>query len=599
MKRLVYFLCVLFLAACSPKEYSALKVEFDSYVNGLDKVSDLIYERVGERVPIKGHDTLYVTLSVDSSINPDHARVRVAGNQAVISSSSVRGIIFGSGKLLRAMTYTQTGFKVENGNYDFSPAQKSLYRCCYMARHFNTWYHRAPKEELLRYMDDMFLLGINAFNTQLVPNHVDSEYTTDADIAVFNETTNAVCDRIRQYGMYLQVGGGGNKGHAGFPPQFKAQKLVPPRGDDSWNICPNAPGALEYLLENREKVLKKYVAHGYPITNMAYFPYDEGGCQCDKCAPWGGNGYVKVIEAMHELNMRYFPEVKETVSCWFFDDKDFEGLWKWLDTQNWVDYLEIDSHSDFPSYPLEHKVPKNIAINTFPEISMWGRCPWGGYGATALPARFERLYRQVENIAGGFRLYSEGLYDDVNKFVITRLYTEPNLSYKEILKEYARYELPGVDSKTFIEFIDLLESIHPTGKLNGERRKDFNFLIFLRDGDPQILAERKAQAAKALELALKMDSQILPSMKECWRWRQLRLRAIIDNEIYSTGKLHTEVSDKCYRELVEMYHGQNQLKRLLEDHKDGYTLPPFLPQVQMPAPEGSDIYDGWTFDSGI
>ncbi len=599
-KSLLLTSLALLLASCGGNEYASLSVNTEGISESQAFVREFLESRVAERTGKPSSGKVFeVRYSVDPSLDEEHALVEVGRDGASISASTTRALIFGTGKLLRAMTFREGGFSIAPGRYDFKPAPASKYRCCYMARHYNTWYQRAPKEEMLRYIDDMFLLGINALTTQLGMSTVNYAYSTEEERAIFDETTDAICERIRKYGVFLQTGGGNNTARAGYPPQFKAEKLVPSRGDDSWNLCPSKPGALEYLLANRERTLKKYVEKGYPITNMGYFPYDEGGCQCKDCAPWGGNGYVRTIQAMHELNTKYFPDVKETVSCWFFDDADFEGLFKWLETQDWVDFLEIDSHGDFPRYPLEHKIPKDIPVNTFPEISMWGRCPWGGYGATALAGRFERLYRHVQSIAGGFRLYSEGLYDDINKFVITRLYTEPSLSKREILEEYASYELPGVKPKDFVRFANLLETTHLTGDKKGVRRKDFNFLVYLRDAGDKTLNLRHRQAAKALRLAQKMDRDILPTMRDCWRWRQLMLRAIIDNEIFTSRSLHTEKADECYKELVRMYHGEAQLKRLMEDHKDGYTLPPYIPQVQMPAPEGSGIYDGRDLDNGI
>ena len=38
----------------------------------------------------------------------------------------------------------------------------------------------------------------------------------------------------------------------------------------------------------------------------------------------------------------------------------------------------------------------------FPEVSMWGRSPWGGWGANPLPTRFEVLWKQTEGkVFGG------------------------------------------------------------------------------------------------------------------------------------------------------------------------------------------------------
>ena len=589
---LSYALIVTALAtSCRHTVYSGVEVDISGLSEDQAFLEGLLQSRIRERIPAgcTRSRSMRIALRNSDSVQGENATVRINGDEVVITAGRTRGLIYGCGQFLRSLTFGRKGFVAKNGNYDFIPY--SSYRCCYMARHYNTWYQRAPKEEILRYIDDMFLWGINTLYTQLSMSTVNYAYSTPEERLVFDETTDAICARVKECDMALQTSGGGNTARDGFPAEFKAERLVPARGNDRWNVCPSKPGALEFLLRNREENLKKYVAKGYPVTNMSYFPYDEGGCQCEDCAPWGGNGYVRTIKAMHELNEKYFPGVTETVSTWFFDEKDYEGLFKYLETQDWIDYLEIDSHSDFPSYPMNHAIPKGIPVTTFPEITMWGRVPWGGYGATPLPGRFERLFRQVSDKVKGYRLYSEGLYDDINKITVTGLYTSPSLGKKDILKKYAGYELPGADPGDFLKLTELLEAIHPTGDPSGTKRRDFNFLVFLRDASPGLLAERKKQSEKALALAKSIDRQIIPQMKGCWRWRILYLRAVIDNQIYTTHSLHTEAADKCYEELVRIYHGEAQLQRLLNEGKDGYTIPPYRPEIQMPAPKGSGIYD--------
>lgn len=590
MKRLSGLIVCAILAASCHSNFDRVEVNISGLNPEQGFVADLLTSRVEERVASvhESNNILNVTFLVDDSVSGEDAVVEVNGNEATVKAGRTRGLIYGCGVLLRSMEFTKKGFSVASGEYTFAP--KRTYRCCYMARHFNTWYQRAPKEEMLRYIDDMFLWGINTLNTQLFMANVNFAYATPEETVIFDDVTDAICARVKQCDMELQTGGGGNTAPAGYPLKFKATPLDPPRGDDSWNICPSKPGALDFLLQRREAILKRYVERGYPITHMSYFPYDEGGCQCDDCAPWGGNGYVKTFEAMHKLNLKYYPDIKESVSTWCFDkvdDSDFDGLFSYLPKQDWIDYLEVDSVGDFPEYILMHDVPGGIPVTTFPEISMWGRCPWGGYGASPQPKRFEKNFRTVEKVAYGFRLYSEGLYEDINKVVITYLYTQPESTSDDALASYAKYELPGINVKDFQKFIGLLEATHATGPETGRKRMDFNFLVYLRDSDPELLALRRSQAKEALDLALKMDKQIIPSMKNCWRWRLFLLRAIIDNEIFSTGQLHTDVADECYSELVKIYHGEAQLKRLMEQHKDGYTLPPFLPEVQMPSHKGS------------
>lgn len=49
-----------------------------------------------------------------------------------------------------------------------------------------------------------------------------------------------------------------------------------------------------------------------------------------------------------------------------------------------------------------------LPLLNFPEISMWGRGPWGGWGANPLPSRFEGLWQQTKGFVLGGMPYSEG-----------------------------------------------------------------------------------------------------------------------------------------------------------------------------------------------
>ena len=44
------------------------------------------------------------------------------------------------------------------------PAVSSTIRIAYMARHFDDWYHRAGADEIIRYVEDLALWGINGFH---------------------------------------------------------------------------------------------------------------------------------------------------------------------------------------------------------------------------------------------------------------------------------------------------------------------------------------------------------------------------------------------------------------------------------------------------
>lgn len=562
-----------------PTIYSSVKIDSASLPNPV--IHDLIVSRIGERVPSPDGSlpALYVSFLQESSLSPEASRLEIKDGKATIIANGNRGFVFGAGKLLRSLTYYSNGFKAKEGSFEFKP--EASFRCCYMARHHNNWYHWATADELTRYIDDMSLWGINSYRVQLSYPGVNLVGASDEDIAFFDSGSRALARRVAQLGMSLSGSGGNNVTDDNMPKEFKAIPLNPRRGNDRWNVCPSKPGATDYLIKYHMDRLRADKDKGFYYETLSFFPYDEGGCQCEDCSPWGGNGYVKLIEKLYESAREIYPEAKSVVSCWYFDEKDWTAFYEYLERQDWIDYLEIDAHGDFPQYPLEHAIPGNIPVITFPEISMWGRFPWGGYGATPLPDRFERLYRQVENIVGGFRLYSEGIYEDINKFVINGLYVDPSRHTDDLLEEYARYELPGVNVRDFKKYVHLLEETHLCGEPDSTRKADFNPARFMREYPESVLQERCKKAEEAYDIMLKLDAQILPSMRDCWRWTILKCRAIIDREMFTSRRIHTPMADECYSILSKIYHNERQIIRMEKEGLGGATCIPYLqPQLQ-------------------
>ena len=89
------------------------------------------------------------------------------------------------------------------------------------------------------------------------------------------------------------------------------------------------------------------------------------------------------------------------------------------------------------------------------------------------------------------------------------------------------------------------------------------------------LARRERIAHEAAALADRIDGMILPRMRRCWRWRQLYLRAKIDEAIYSARDARTPAALTAYGELTNLYHAEKQVERLYDGTWRGYTCPPF------------------------
>ena len=548
--------------------YSRMEIDVSSLPNERAFFRNVVLSRLWDRTPPSDAAAiLTVRFAEDASLSGEIATVKVADSVAEIRGGRFRSMVFGAGLLLRTIRYGEKTFELEDGEYRFEPANPI--RIAYTSRHFDNWYQRASAEEVMRYVEDLALWGINGIHTQM--DSLDYSVMhfarpTASERAVFEATSVAIGERVSSLDMEQITCGGNNCAPADRSKQFHA---VPHRGTSLFNVCPERPGALDYLVSNHKEYLDRI--QKLPIKGWIYWPYDEGGCGCERCMPWGGNGYVKLIERLCSMNDAAHPGGHHYVSTWLFDNEDWEMFYKYLENQDWIDAIIVDSHTDFPRYPLEHPVPKNIPVVTFPEISMWGRFPWGGTGANPLPARFERLYRQCQKIAKGFELYSEGIFEDVNKMVVNGMYINPKRSANDVLADYARYELPGCDPSDFVALCAKLENIYETRLYNEDEGYIVNYLV---EGDPKELEQRLTVAREARLLAEKIDRSILPTMRRCWRWRQLYLRALIDEAVYATRDIRTPSVIPAYKELAALYHAERQVAGLYNGDWRGWTCPP-------------------------
>jgi putative glutamine amidotransferase len=552
--------CVVVFVSCvvvglfshAESKYSETEVIVSSIPEPMRFVGGLFTERIRERTPEPGaYGTFRVRYVLDAAVADEEARVVVKGDTAEIRAGRLRGLVAGTGLLLKSFHYGATSFCPQDGVYDFKPAKS--FRMAYLARHFINYYMEADEHELCRYVDDLALDGINNFTYQYEIPVVDAARMTEPEKTQFRRVFKAVYNRIIALDCDFGVRVGSNQMRTDSPEEFRAEPNTNPKCPPTgFNACPAKPRALEALLKSRKKDLEQ--SADLKIGSFCYWPYDEGGCGCKTCRPWGGNGFLKLIEKFHSMNAAAQPSAKHIVSTWFFDDADYKGLYKYLETHDWVDYVLADDFGDtYPEYPLKHKLPGKVKLITFPEISMWGRVPWGGFGAIALPKFHERLFRQCEHAVDGFRYYSEGNYEDINKAIVTGLYIEPSTTVEAILRRYGSYHFAGADPDDFVRLVELLEKNHR----------------------PHLM--EKSDTAKAKALALKIDREILPSLRSGWRWRLVYIRAMLDDEIVDTADFQPERAKPYFDELVKLYHAERQLQWVLDGNMGGWTCPKYVP----------------------
>ena len=506
-----------------------------------------VRERTGLDVA-QVEDGADIVLQRSAELAPEAYRIADDARQDAvrIEAADGRGLIYGAGRLLRESGLAAGRFEPCAWRGTSQPANPV--RAIYFASHFYNWYHVAPIEKVERYVEELALYGCNCLAVWFDLHDYASIDTPEARAMV--ERLRTILTAANRVGMGASLLSLANEGFASTPDELKATCAVQngyhrsPGGFYNTEVCPSQPGGIELILENREAVLEAFA--GIALDYACIWPYDQGGCTCDRCAPWGANGLIRTAKPVAELIKRLRPDTKVVLSTWYFD-RFIDGEWalfdQWVKDEkpDWFDYLLIDGFGAFPEYPLRHGVPGGFPVVGFPEISMEGNSPWGGYGANPRPRHWNEYWQRTKEVQIGSFPYSEGIYEDLNKFVILQLHWSPERDVDSILREYASGWFGEDSADAVVEVFHLLEADEFTTFRSGREP-----LFANEAGLPH--AEECEEKVRALDDALPED------VRSSWRWRVIRLRARIDAQLKAGGMCFNDALDADFAELARIYH---------------------------------------------
>jgi hypothetical protein len=475
-------------------------------------------------------DGYVITLALDPAIGGEGYRIADAPGGLDVSGDGGPGLLAGVGRMLRDAAFTG-GFTP--GPWRGTDQPDCEVRGMYFALH-NNFYCLAPQHELAAYIEDLALWGINAICFHM-PQHVNPDTPAAQERYAENRRLLQAAKRI---GLKVALIKEPNIGFGNEPEALHAPAFVdtdpPRRGTNGARICPSTPDGFRYLSAMLDAYLAPYADIG--IDYMVSFPYDSGGCGCAQCWPWGARGYLTISKEFARLTKQYYPESKFVLGTWCYDvldvpDGEFAGLDAALRAEApWVDYIMADSHYDFPAWLLEQGAPGDLPIINFAEISMWGRFPWGGYGANPLPERYQRLWNQSKHLMHGGFPYSEGNFEDMNKVFCAQFFWHKDTPVWDTVRAYIAYEFAPEVVDLVSEAIALLERTYPRDEW------------------------QRADVLRAYELLQQADALLPERTKTSWRWRMLYLRAVVDFEMVTHDNEVTDRCDAAFDELLAIYH---------------------------------------------
>ncbi len=530
-----------------------------------------------------------LTLAFNKKLNDSYRIVRET--EIIIESGSKTGIISGIGSLLRGHCDENNPLCELNG--------------CYFATHFNNFYMRAPLDEIYCFLEDLALWGKNAI---AVWYDMHSYTSTDSMCDVGESSSVLVIARLRnillyarKLGMKLALMCIGNEGFSNTPDKMRAQWTVqngyfaPPMGHYHVEICPSQPEGLDKILENRRAMLSAFA--DIKPEYLIIFPYDQGGCTCSECTPWGINGFIRTVNAISDLLDEIMPDMKIILSTWGFDrfiKGEWEGLFNIFEKMKPSLYNKIAfilnqqvSGEKLPVSLYNFHTPGNKPLIGFPEVSMYGSVPWGGFGTNATPKIIQNDFNKINFLfdrkisennaayAGQFQ-YSEGFFADINHAMVLALFSGEYNNIDEALYDYIKLEILQKDEAENHEMItDVLNLIYITESTLPRNRCEADGSVLNYPPEMAEIGVKIPDKVKFIihntdrieecyHLALKLNSRV----KQSKRWRIIYLRAVIDYELMKNDFYISDSAQVYFNELTDLYFAEKAYYVVYPPHKE-------------------------------
>lgn len=480
----------------------------------------------------------------------------------LLQAGSPLGLLYAAGKFLRTASYRNDGISPATWRGNEKPVKPV--RGIYFATHFMNYYHTAPLAEIEAYLEDLCLWGFNALAVWFDMHHFES--IEDARAREMLHRLHCMLSTAHRLGWMTGLLGLANEAYHSSPNHLRADWTS---GHDGYfadvpsyhvELCPSKPAANDLLLAWRKEVFSFF--EDIPLRFFITWPYDQGGCSCQDCAPWGGNGYLKISRHLAEMAKNLFPGIQTIISTWYFN-RFVAGEWEGFarsvaNDPSWVDYILADYPAKFPDFIINHGVPANLPLLGFPEISMYQSEPWGGFGANPLPRYLQQSWEEIKHLVCGGFPYSEGIFEDLNKSIVAHFYWTGKSNPLDTIREYVNLEFSTPLQDKITRAITLLE--------NGNHRERYQNGVPQwmpeETDDPvgeQFIIQHPANVAEVARSFQEADSELHPATRSSWRWRILYLRSIIDGELVKTEGRSNAILEEAYQELIRIYHAERAI----------------------------------------
>ena len=415
----------------------------------------------------------------------------------VIEGFDARGVLFGAGQLLRRATYKRGALGISDDLTISTAPDKPIRGHQLGYRNTANSYDAWTEAQFEQYIRELVVFGTNAIESVPIFDEAESpHFKLPPD--VMNAKISGICEKYDlDYWVWV-------------PAQFDlsdAQKR-------------------QTYLDHMERICKMS-----PRLDGVFFPGGDPG----------DNPPEKVWLLLKDIGVllkKYHPSAAVWLSLQGFDAAQSRTVYRTIQEQmpDWLGGLVTG-----PSSPIVEEsraaLPSRYKLRYYPDLTHNVRCdlpipwwsPWfnftmGRESVNPRPRHYTAAYRFLEPYMDGFISYSDGVHDDVNKIMWTRLAWDRNTTEREAMVDYGNFFFGSALKEEAADGLLALES-------NWQGPAASNGGI-----------SATWQAWRNMEL-------LHPELSGNWRWQMYLLRANYDAYVRARGLYESSLEDLADDEL--------------------------------------------------
>lgn len=405
---------------------------------------------------------------------PEGFRIRADGSTVTVTGNDPRGVFYGVGRLLSALRLRRHSVELPDG-FQITTAPRYRLRGHQLGyRPKTNSYDGFTVAMWDQYMRELALFGANAI--ELIPPRSDDAADSP---------------------------------HFPLPPMqmmVEMSRLADSYGLDVWIWYPaldkdySDPKTVEFALKEWGEVFRQL-----PRIDAVFVPGGDPGHTQPK--------YLMALLEKQTANLRrYHPKATMWVSPQGFSQawmEEFIGILR-NEQPAWLAGVVFGPQIRWSLPELRRAVPERYPIRHYPDITHSRQCQYpvpdwdtafavteGRETINPRPMDQAAIFRLLSPLTIGFLTYSEGVNDDVNKFVWSGLGWDPDRPVIEILRDYSRFFIGEPFVESFAQGLLALERNWrgPLATNAGVYTTLAQFQEMERRAPPQVLANWRFQQA--------------------------------------------------------------------------------------------------------